>query len=79
MPACAGPITFVKDSPFRGRAALPIGHEWWTSFGLLCRADEGVRLPMCDRGGAVHCGLTLWPMAQTNPESSRASATTILL
>jgi hypothetical protein len=28
---------------------------------------------------SAHSGLTLWPMAQTKPESSRASATTILL
>jgi len=45
MPAGAGPITSVKDSPFRGRAALPIWHEWWmslVSFDELMKA-EGFR------------------------------------
>ena len=35
MPAAsedeAGPITSVKGSPVRGRAAFPVGPVWWVS------------------------------------------------
>jgi len=78
MPASSRTLTFVKDSPFRGRAALPIWHEGWMSLASFVESMKASVIDeRCDR--STHCGLTLWPIAQTKPESSRASATTILL
>src|SRR5438132_863357 len=57
----------AKDSPFRGRTALPIWHEWWMSLASFVKS-----ISACMRWTVAivqFIAVDLWPMAQTKPES----------